>query len=117
MGTLLRAICNKCGFERERIFFGGTRNNFTTVCAVPAIDLNTNKFVVENYKNKEQLKGSILFYTEHELYKGEIVTDPDSPDWINDTVEFGSAVLKTTENKCPECNNFSMEFEQNGKFD
>lgn len=115
MGTLLSAICKKCGFEKERIFFGGTRFNFETVCAVPAIDLSTGKFVVENYWNKEQLKDNILFYTASELYKGEIIEEDGDVDNGN-SINFGRVLLKKNENKCPECGNFSMEFEENGKF-
>lgn len=116
MGYMLIASC-KCGFEGE-FCFGAGRSNFETYCSVPGIDLNTNKFITDNWKNKDQLKGKILFYTEPELYNGEIVTDQGSPLWGSDSIEthFGKVVLKISENKCPECNNYTMDFEHNGRF-
>lgn len=113
MGYMLIASCKKCGFE-GKFCFGAGRSNFQTYCSVPGIDLNTNKFVTENWKEREQLKDKILFYTEPELYHGEIVEDP--PLLCNDFIEAGNAKLKITENKCPECNNYTMEFEHNGRF-
>lgn len=116
MGTFLRATCKKCDFNSGRIIFGAGERTFETNCAVPGIDLNTNKLVVENWKNRGQLRGKILFYTERELYKGEIIEDIDNIDWGFDSINFGSAVLKKADNKCPQCNNFSMQFEEEGKF-
>lgn len=110
MGQILTANCEKCGFKKDKIFFGGGRENHTTVCDVPAIDLNTNQLVVENYFNKEKLDSNILFYTEQELFKGKAVM-------FNGSWEWKEILLKITENKCPECNNYSMKFESNGNFD
>lgn len=94
MGQILRASCKKCGLE-NKFCLGAGMSNFKTNCSVPGIDLKTNKFVVENYKNKEQLKGSILFYTEHELYEGEIETDLDSIYWMDNTIQFGLEAIRT----------------------
>jgi hypothetical protein len=115
MGYMLIASCKKCGFE-EKCALGSGPSNYKTYCAAPAIDILTGKFVVENCKNKEQLKEKVIFYSEQELFKGKMVTDPNEPDWMNDTFESGSAVVKKTENKCPKCNNFTMEFEGGGIF-
>lgn len=110
MGTILTAFCEKCGFKREKISFGGCRANCQTVCEVPAIDQKTNQFIVENYYNKENLGDNILFYTEQELFKD--TTDTNASTW-----KWGNVMLKITENKCPECNNYSMKFIPKGYFD
>jgi C4-type Zn-finger protein len=70
MGLILTAYCEKCGFKRDEIFFGAGKSNHKTVCDVPAIDRNTNQFVVENYLNKENIGDNIQFYTDQELFKG-----------------------------------------------
>jgi hypothetical protein len=110
MGRILTANCEKCSFKREKIYFGGGMANHTTVCHVPAIDLNTNQIVVENYFNKENLGDNILFYTEQELFKD--VTDKNAGAW-----NWGDLLLRISENKCPECNNYSMKFMPTGSFD
>jgi hypothetical protein len=110
MGQILTAHCEKCGFKREKISFGGCRANYKTVCDVPAIDRNTNQFVVENYYNRENLGDNIQFYTDQELFKGE--ADKNSGIW-----NWGNVLLKIAENKCPVCNNYSMKFIPTGSFD
>jgi len=110
MGQVLTAHCEKCGFKRDKIYFGGGMADHKTVCDVPAIDLNTNQFVVENYYNKEKLGDNIQFYTDQELFKGG--ADKNAGKW-----NWGNVLLKITENKCPECNNYSMRFIPTGSFD
>ena len=109
MGQLLKAICKNCEFECTRFPFGSNRDNFDTVWNVPAIDLNSNKFIIANYYNKEKLKDSVLFYTERELFNGDITAKNNSHNWCG-------ALIKTTENKCPVCKDFTMNFEEAGHF-
>lgn len=109
MGKILRAICGTCGFERKNIGYGGGMENYKTFCGVPAIDVSKNQLVVENYFNKEKLEDNIVFYTEKQLFKGEIDKNNGSWSWMD-------VFLKIKENKCPECNNFTMTFESCGSF-
>jgi hypothetical protein len=110
MGLILTAYCEKCGFKREEIFFGAGKSNHKTVCDVPAIVRNTNQFVVENYFNKENIGDNIQFYTDQELFKGG--ADKNAGTWRWDNV-----LLQIAENKCPECNNYVLEFIPTGSFD
>jgi hypothetical protein len=110
MGQILIAYCEKCGFKKEKIYFGGGMANHKTVCHVPAIDRNTNQLIVENYYNKENLGDNILFYTEQELFNSKAIEHIGSWKW-------GDISLKIKENKCPAFNNYSMTFMPTGSFD
>jgi hypothetical protein len=106
----LTAFCEKCGFKKDKIYFGGCRANYNIVCDVPAIDRNTNQLVVANYYNKENLGDNIIFHTEQELFNSNAVEHNSSWEW-------GNIKLKIKENKCPACNNYSMTFMPIGSFD
>jgi hypothetical protein len=110
MSQILTAHCEKCGFKRDKIYFGGGMADHKTVCDVPALDLNTNQIVIENYFDKENLRDNILFYTEQELFKAGVGKNVGTWNW-------GDVILKIAENKCPECNNYSMKFISTGSFD
>lgn len=108
---MLKAKCNKCGFEKE-FYYGGGMRDFMTVCNVPAIDNKTGKFVIKNFFKKDKLK-DIVFYNEHTMYHGRINKNNN----INNSHEWGEILLKKSNNLCPTCRLYSMDFEFCGCFD
>lgn len=107
MGTIVRASCCKCGFEKE-VFFGGGMSDFTTKCRVPAIETKTGKFVVKNYFKKVQLEGDFVFYDEPRMYEGNIEDGAE---------KWGEVSLKFKNNLCPYCRTFTLNFESIGLYD
>jgi hypothetical protein len=104
MGSILSAQCTKCEFKRK-VYFGGGYLDFETLCKVPAINKKTGKFSVRNIlepKNRKHYK----YYHEPQL--------STSQEANNDSLVWGGIFLKKTENFCPQCNLFTMTFEEIG---
>lgn len=106
MGTILRAVCKKCGYSKT-VYFGGGMLDFTEVCNAPAINKETGKFEVKNILDKEILK-KYTFYNEAGMFK--------SPN-INSVHQWGEILLNEKNNLCPECSDFTLDFEAEGFFD
>lgn len=108
MGTILKAVCTACNFNKQ-LFTGGGMHNFTTYHGLPAINLKTKKLVVENYMKKEELKGKVIFYNEAGMSEssGELTANEDDTD----------VGLYTEKNKCPACGKYTMNFEFAGVWD
>jgi len=106
MGSIVGAFCNNCGFK-EKIYYGGGRFNHTTVCNVPGINKTTGKFEVRNFYEKDKLK-DFIFYNDPEMYKGRIT---------DGALEWKDIQLKSSENLCPNCKKFEMNFMTIGDFD
>jgi len=106
MGTILRAVCKKCGYSRT-VYFGGGMLDFTEVCNVPALNKETGEFEVKNILDKETLS-NYIFYNEADMFK--------SPN-RNRAHQWGEILLNEQHNFCPECTDFSMDFEAKGLFD
>ena len=107
MGSILVAVCKKCGFEKE-IFFGGGMLDFDNVCIIPAVNKKTGKFIIKNYLNKSTYSDNIIFYNQPEMYSG--VIDEGAHQWCD-------VYLKRKDNYCPECKGFTLDFEFAGCFD
>ena len=107
MGSLLKAICSECDFEKE-FMLGGGMLDFTTMCNVPAFNKKTKKFVVKNYFEKDELKGEIVFYNDPTMFKRK---DFDR------THQWGEVLLNAKNNFCPKCRSFTLDFECFGNFD
>lgn len=105
MGSILKANCDKCGFEKE-VWFGAGMKDFTTICNVPAITKKTGRLGVKNIL-KEHM-GDYTFYSDPTMYEGELGDDAH---------QWGEVMLKRENNLCPRCKNFTMVFEDNGCFD
>ncbi len=106
MGQIINAICKNCGFQKE-FFFGAGMSDFKENCAVPAINKETEEFVIENYftKSKSDL---FVFYNHSDMYKGS----------INDGNHmWGNVYIKEKHNFCPKCKLFKLNFECFGLFD
>lgn len=107
MGQILNAKCNKCGYHKE-IFFGAGMMDFQTVCKVPALNTKTGRLVVKNFYKIDKQSIDITFYCEPEMYQGELGDEGH---------EWGDIFLSSTNNLCPKCNAFTMDFEDYGHFD
>jgi hypothetical protein len=75
MGFTINAKCKNCFFRSKNIFvaYGGSGPNPNRV---PAFDLKTNKLVTENYYDKEQLEGVVIFYNQPEMFTQNEITLP-----------------------------------------
>lgn len=100
MGKILLAVCEKCSFDRQ-FGFGSGREDFGTVCYVPAINIKTGEFKSENYLDKKLLNGEYVFYNEPKMYNGEKELSDH---------QLGDILLKAKNNFCPQCRNYSLEF-------
>jgi hypothetical protein len=107
MGNLIEATCSNCEFSRE-FSFGAGMADHTYNCSVPAIYKDTGKFTVKNYYKKASLTETIIFYDDPSMYSGEI---------IDQSLEMGKIALNPTNNFCPRCKHFSMNFEIVADFD
>lgn len=107
MGTILNAICLNCNFQTV-FHYGSGMLAFEKECNVPALNLKTGKFVIENYFNKTALKHKVIFYTEREMYQGK--KEKSGHQW-------GNVMINEHKNKCPLCKQFTLDFEFRGLFD
>ena len=107
MGTLLRAVCNKCGYSNI-VNFGAGMLNFTEVCNVPVINKKSGKLEIKNILDKDISKENYSFYNEPEMYQGE-----DS----GKKHQWGDIFLSEERNLCPSCLKFTMNFESEGLYD
>lgn len=101
MGYLLHAIC-KCGFEKQ-FDFGGFRANFDTVSMVPAIEKLTNTFVNINFLEEKDTK-KFNFYTV-QTHKGYELSSGNKKSF-----KWNDLELNATNNYCPKCKNYSLDF-------
>jgi hypothetical protein len=67
MGLAISAKCKNC-FYKSRDLFVGLGKSRPIRNLVPAFDLKTNKLVTENYYDKEQLGGKVIFYNQPEMF-------------------------------------------------
>lgn len=107
MGDLLKAHCEKCSFEKE-VFFGSGMEDFLSVLNVPAVNSETGEFVVENIIERESLDENLIFYNDKSMYKG---TMPEH------TINWRGLKLNPRNNLCPNCQSYSLAFENVGVFD
>jgi len=100
MGEILRATCRACGFTEE-VIFGSGMSDHLAHCSVPAIDRLTGQLCSENYYKKELFDGQYLFYNELEMFrrreKGR-------------EIQWRDIKLSRTDNLCPRCKQFTMDF-------
>ncbi len=99
MGNIIASKCRLCDFENE-FRFGGNRFDFKTNCPVPAINIETGEFVNINYKELEK-DSAYLFYSDEKLK--DINNNSNT---INDF----DLKLSSKNNYCPNCKNFTLDF-------
>jgi hypothetical protein len=75
---------------------------------VPALNKKAGRLIVKNYYEIDKQSIDINFYCEPEMYEGDL--GDDSHQW-NDIH------LSPSNNLCPKCKLFSMDFESMGQFD
>lgn len=100
MGMILNATCAQCGFKQE-VYFGCSIDETLDDVMVPALDLEGCELLVRWYSEKETTSGLLTFYNDPALYKGEV---------SDFSISWGEIILNPTNNFCPECNRFAMEF-------
>jgi hypothetical protein len=102
MGHLLHSSCWICSEENEGLLFG--TGFIRQVPIVPALDKSTLKVCAVAYGDHEHYN----YYTDPKMYEL-----PDEPAYI----EWGELRLSRENNYCPECEEFSMDFEVIGEWD
>jgi len=106
MGSILKASCKKCGFEKTDIFYGGGIMNFMKICNVPAYNSKTKRFSVKNiFKEHGE---HIIFYNDNRMFKGKLGRNPH---------QWGDIFLKQRNNFCPSCKEYTLTFKATACFD
>lgn len=106
MGLLLKAKCHKCDFQKS-FNFGAGKMNYKKISNVPAINIKTGDFVLVNYLDKN-IKSDFNFYNQVDMFKA--VSESKHFSWQ----EFK---IQRSNNLCPKCKKFEMEFILEGYFD
>lgn len=116
LGTIIEAKC-KCGFTSGDIYQGGGMSNFQKIDMEPAICLKCKKFLVLDYKLKENkcpYCGTIVvFYNDKSL---QALADKDCTE-ISESIDWGEFKLPNTTYLCPNCGELSMQFYVKGCWD
>lgn len=103
---LLTAYCKNCHFKKLELRFGDTYVNkeVDNYFSMPALNTKTNTInSLNRYDAKNLIINSpIKFYDEKDMYKGDIST--------SELYESHNFKLKKTENYCPNCKQFTLEF-------
>lgn len=100
MGILLNANCRKCGFQQP-VPLGAGRLTYETECAFPALNKETGELISVNYLQKDLLPAHIHLYDQEDMHDG--VTNRKTHNWQK-------ASLNETNNLCPQCGAFQMDF-------
>ncbi|HZV69291.1 MAG TPA: hypothetical protein VFG10_07100 [Saprospiraceae bacterium] len=102
MSHLINSSCWICGEEYESLMFGAGISQ--KVLIVPAMDKATNKICAVASGDDEHFR----YYTDPSMYE------------LSDATEFitwHELQLSNVNNYCPECEEFSMDFEVVGEWD
>ena len=120
MGSAITARC-KCGFESDSILVGGGMRNFKTVCHMPGVCRNCNRFVVANYLAKRprcpECGKKITFYNDPSLQASEGESEDQDKRTIfewNVPPPHKSILLTDTRYYCPKCGRMDLRFEDGG---
>jgi len=105
MGYIAIGSC-RCGFKTGNLNLGGGRRNFKSFNGVPALDKH-GVFTVANYFEIEN-RDSFIFYNDPLLQ----LKNPPVRTYLWDDV-----YLQQTQNYCPKCKNFTLQFELIGNWD
>lgn len=106
MGKTLESCCKKCQYKNQ-FNFGGSKANFQINKPVPALNLKTGDFENVNYfTHKAHL--DYLFYSDG------LLKDFSESDLTFNDFDFK---INQKSNYCPNCKNFSLDFECIGYFD
>ena len=101
---MLEAKCNNCDFHVPCIYYGvGMRNE---PAQIPAIEKATGAFVLAALGGEDQLR----YYHHPDMYKGKV------HDYM-DSIQSGDILLSRHQNLCPNCGQFTMDFEEIGDWD
>jgi len=107
MGVLIKAKCEYCGFERE-FQFGVGMMDFMTKCIVPAVDNRTGEFVIGDIYSGLPTESHVTFYNDPRMYWNPLT---------DDYIQWNDVYLSRTENFCPACHFYKLNFEEVGCFD
>jgi hypothetical protein len=109
---MIEAKC-RCGFESGTIMQGGGMLNFETIDYEPAICLKCKKFLVLNYKIKNQkcpdCNTEIVFYNDKSVQRKTKSYQKKIP--------WGAFYVPDTTCLCPRCGKLTMRFYFRGYWD
>lgn len=124
MGSMIQAIC-ECGFESEVFYAGAGMMDFKELCLAPAICLDCKKFLIENYKNKDEAEcpvcnKNIVFYNDprvKEIKNKSMRQGGPIFEWrLDDKIEK-KFMLDDGRHLCPECGKLTLLFKETGCWD
>lgn len=123
-GSILKVSC-PCGFKMERIFAGGGKQNFKTICKVPAYCGACDKMEILNWLEKDPqciaCGGKVVFYNDPSLQKDKLDSNKDSKDikkvFFWNASPKGVFILPDTTYLCPQCGNMTLRFIGVGRWD
>jgi len=83
MGSLIKAVCENCGYETELTLGGGMRD-FESNCSFPALNKTMNRIEERNIFKREKEKNNpshILFYDSKSLVDKKSIRSKDHLQW------------------------------------
>ena len=119
MGSIVKAACLKCNYEKE-VWIGGGRLDFDSTCLFPCLCRNCHGVVQANLMAPKPecpncSSSDIIPYDDPELIKPD-VNEPITS-W-NVKNEIGRELLITNgKYYCPICKEFELKFHETGNWD
>ncbi len=113
MGSIIKGICEKCGYETKDLYYGGGFANFTTCCDYPTLDKVEKELTMANIMDKKEVikqNPNLVFYDNKALI------DKDSQKGAG-YEEWGEYKLYNQGYLCPKCNKFKLGFSGVGCWD
>ncbi|MFW5983086.1 MAG: hypothetical protein ACOCQ4_01190 [bacterium] len=112
MGSLIKAVCENCGYETE-LHLGGGMMDFDTNCSFPALNKSMNRIEERNIFKRDKEKNNpshILFYDSESLVDKNSIRSKDHLNW-------DKYRLYDADYYCPKCGKFALKFILTGLFD
>jgi len=112
MGSIIRAVCKSCGYEKE-LKLGGGKLDFHYYCAFPALNKTMKQIEERNIYQRDRDKKNpshILFYDDKTLIDKKSIRSKDHLQW-------GKYTLYDANYYCPKCKKFDVKFHFWGCFD
>ena len=118
MGSIVIGNC-ECGYKTEELFLGGGMMNYLEVCKFPHYCQECHTFFIGNIYDKNLVcencqSENIIAYDDKRactFMENEVFND-----YAKDTIGR-DLKLSATNNLCPQCKNYSLNFKPIGNWD
>ena len=121
MGHTAKPICHNCGYTTDDVGFGAGRANHLKLCAMPAVNFDTNEIVTLDYFEKIKTVRYLLFFKKTVREKGNYVFYCESGMSVRNkdtrNHNWKDLEIPQTGNFCPKCKKYELEFILQNLFD